>query len=121
GGFNVPAGRYANPRICDPSHLRQVAAAFRRPDTTLDLAPFDHVLERAAPGDFLYFDPPYAPLSRTARFTSYTSDGFARDHHRQLRDVVVALAARGCHVVLSNSTAPEIVDLYEQNADVRRA
>lgn len=121
GEFNVPAGRYAKPRICDEASVRRVAAALGGPGITLDRAPFDRTVEGAAAGDFLYFDPPYAPLSRTARFTSYTAEGFGTAQQQRLRDVVIALATRGCHVVLSNSTAPEITELYENGKDVKSA
>ena len=82
---------------------------------------FESVLERAAPGDFVYFDPPYAPVSPTARFTSYTADGFGEEGHVRLQQVVVALARRGCAVVLSNSTAPLVRGLYDRNAEARAA
>lgn len=121
GGFNVPVGRYTKPRICDEVNVRCVAAALGSPRITLDRAPFDRTIESAAAGDFLYFDPPYAPLSKTARFTSYTSEGFGTAEQERLRDVVIALANRGCHVVLSNSTAPEIADLYESDEEVKGA
>jgi DNA adenine methylase len=121
GEFNVPAGRYAKPRIADEANLRRVAMALGRPGVTLDRAPFDRSVEGAQAGDFLYFDPPYAPLSQTARFTSYTTEGFDAGDQRRLRDVVVTLARRGCHVVMSNSTAPEIAKLYEDSKDVRAA
>ena len=121
GAFNVPAGRYAKPRICDEAGVRRVAAALGGPRIALDRAPFDRTVESAAPGDFVYFDPPYAPLSKTARFTSYTSEGFGTAEQQRLRDVVIVLARRGCHVVLSNSTAPEIAELYESNKDVKSA
>ena len=114
GQFNVPAGRYAKPRICDDASLRRVARALARTGVTLDRARFDRAVDSAVAGDFLYFDPPYAPLSKTARFTSYTTDGFDAGEQERLRDVVIALAKRGCHVMLSNSTAPEIVRLYEE-------
>ena len=121
GEFNVPAGRYFNPRICDEMNVHRVADALGRPDITVEHGPFDRVIEGARPGDFLYFDPPYAPLSKTARFTSYTSEGFdARDQQR-LRDVVVTLARRGCHVLMSNSTAPRIAALYEESKEVTAA
>ena len=121
GAFNVPVGRYANPRICDEANVRNVAAALGGPRITLDHAPFERTVASAAAGDFLYFDPPYAPLSKTARFTSYTSEGFGPADQERLRDVVVALAVRGCHVVMSNSTAAEISTLYEDNPIVRAA
>jgi DNA adenine methylase len=120
GAFNVPAGRYANPRICDADNLRRVAAAFRQPGVSLVCGRFDHVVAEAGVGDFLYFDPPYAPLSRTANFTSYTAGGFSLDDQERLRQIVVTLARRGCLVVLSNSTAREITHLYK-NKDVVRA
>ena len=121
GEFNVPAGRYARPRICDEVNLRRVAAALARSTITLERAPFDRVFESAAAGDFLYFDPPYAPLSKTARFTSYTSEGFNADDQERLRNVAVMLAGRGCHVLISNSTAPDIARLYEDSKDVKAA
>jgi DNA adenine methylase len=114
GRFNVPAGRYARPRISDPPHIHRVAQALGHTNVRLELAGFEAVLDRARPGDFLYFDPPYAPLSATARFTAYTANPFTLDDHARLRDVVVALAARGCHVMVSNSDAPAVAALYEQ-------
>ena len=121
GQFNVPAGRYTKPRICDEVNLRRVATALARAGVTLDRARFDRAVDSAGAGDFLYFDPPYAPLSKTARFTSYTTDGFDADDQQRLRDVVVTLARRGCHVVMSNSTAPDIARLYEDSKDVTSA
>ena len=66
GAFNVPVGRYAAPRICDPEHIRMVATAFGSRQVAIDCAPFEDVLAGAGTGDFVYCDPPYAPLSRTA-------------------------------------------------------
>lgn len=121
GAFNVPAGRYTRPRIADPTNLALVAAALRGPTTRVQRADFPEVLEIAKPGDFIYMDPPYAPVSRTSRFTSYTAGGFTLDDQRTLRDVVVTLAERGCAVTLSNSTAPEVLDLFGADARVRAA
>jgi len=121
GAFNVPAGRYQAPRICDPNNIRRVAAALNRPSVTLMRADFDRMLSKASTGDFIYIDPPYAPLSRTAHFTSYTAGGFGHDQRRRLRDVIVELAQRGCQVLLSNSTATEIADLYERSREVEEA
>ena len=121
GAFNVPAGRYRRPRIFDPAHLCGVAAALGAPGVMLDLAPFEAVTHAAAPGDLIYFDPPYAPLSATARFTSYTARPFTLDDHARLRDCAVALARRGCHVMVSNSSAPAIAALYEDDPRVAAA
>jgi DNA adenine methylase len=121
GEFNVPAGRYAKPRICDVVNLRRVAEALGRPEVTLARSRFDRAIDSAQPGDFLYFDPPYAPMSKTANFTSYTTERFDADDQERLRDVVMTLARRGCHVVMSNSTSPEIVQLYEGNKEAKAA
>jgi DNA adenine methylase len=121
GGFNVPAGRYLAPRICDEATVRTVAAALSYEHVQLAHLQFDRAVETAQSDDFLYFDPPYSPLSKTANFTSYTPGGFDRHDQARLRDVVVDLARRGCHVVMSNSTALEITELYESNKDVKMA
>jgi DNA adenine methylase len=119
GDFNVPAGRYVKPHICDADNLRQVSRALK--NVCLECAAFERVLETAEPGDFFYFDPPYAPLSRTASFTSYTAGGFSLEQQQRLRQTIVALARRGCHVVLSNSTAREIAELYADDPEVAGA
>jgi DNA adenine methylase len=119
--FNVPRGRYVNPRICDPQNLQRVAAALAETRADIRQEPFEIVLDRAQPGDFVYFDPPYAPLSRTALFTSYTAEGFSLADQRRLQQVAIELANRGCRVLLSNSTAPEIAALYDGNPHAEAA
>jgi len=121
GGFNVPAGRYERPRICDGENLRRVAAALNEPGVTLTCLTFDRVFDDAEAGDFVYFDPPYAPVSPTAQFTSYTANGFGDADQRRLQNVVVELARRSCQVLLSNSTAPEISELYERDGAAKKA
>jgi DNA adenine methylase len=121
GGFNVPAGQYENPRIGNGDNIRAVAAALSQPGISLTCATFDRVLDEARAGDFSYFDPPYAPLTRTAQATSYTVGGFGYAEQRRLQAVVVELARRGCQVPLSNSTAPEISHLYERNDAAKAA
>ena len=121
GAFNVPAGRYREPRICDPEHIQAVAGVLRRPRVVIQHRGFEEAIGEAGKGDFVYCDPPYAPLSRTAAFTSYTAGGFDANDQRRLQRVVIELARRGCHVLLSNSTAGEIAALYEQSAEARRA
>ena len=74
GKFNVPIGRYKNPKICDADNLRACSAVLQ--GVEIHHQGFDAVLERAGSGDFVYFDPPYVPVSATASFTAYTSDGF---------------------------------------------
>ncbi|MGQ0736997.1 MAG: DNA adenine methylase [Acidobacteriota bacterium] len=112
GHLNVPAGRYANPRIADADLLRAVSTVLRRPEITLSHEPFDHLLEDARSGDFAYFDPPYAPITTTSSFHAYTPGGFGDADHDRLHTVATTLAERGVWVLLSNSTAPRIVRLY---------
>jgi DNA adenine methylase len=121
GDFNVPAGRYTNPQICDATNLRAVAAALRLSTVDVRHGGFDALVSRCRPHDFVYFDPPYAPLSSTSRFTSYTAHGFTDDDQRRLQEVVIDLARRGCFVVVSNSTAKSITQLYEHDPSARRA
>jgi DNA adenine methylase len=108
--FNVPFGAYANPTICDADVLRAASAALA--DTELHVEDFGAVLDRADAGDFVYFDPPYVPLSASSSFTSYTADGFGMPEQTRLRDTARALKARGVHVLLSNSSAPAVHELY---------
>jgi DNA adenine methylase len=112
GGFNVPAGRYTNPTICDERHLRSVAAALASPGVTIALQPFHRTLDQAGADDFVYCDPPYAPLSRTSSFANYTADGFTSRDQLRLQEAVVAACKRGAFLVVSNSSAAEILSAY---------
>jgi DNA adenine methylase len=121
GAFNVPAGRYDRPKIADREKLARVAHALSAARLRLVWGSFEIALGIAEAGDFVYFDPPYAPLSRTANFTSYTAPRFGAQDQRRLQQIVIALAGRGCHVLLSNSTADEIAALYEHSDEARAA
>jgi DNA adenine methylase len=119
GDFNVPVGRYVNPRICDEENLMNVAALLRTPQVSVRHDSYQYVADEATAGDFLYFDPPYAPVSPTAHFRSYTADGFSDDDQKRLQKLVVELARRGCWVLVSNSTAKQIENLYDSNDDAQ--
>lgn len=121
GEFNVPPGRYDRPRIVDRSLLARAANALSAGNVRLERAGFERVLETATPGDFVYFDPPYAPLTRTANFRGYTGRGFSDRDQEALQRVVIALAERGVNVLLSNSTAPSVTELYENNSAAANA
>ena len=110
GQFNVPLGRYHNPTICDAGNLRAVHQALQA--VTLLEDDFTHCLALAEPGDFVYLDPPYHPLSETANFTSYTSRDFGLEDQRRLAKVFCELDRRGCQVMLSNSHTGLIRELY---------
>jgi DNA adenine methylase len=112
GEFNVPAGRYTNPRILDEECLRAAGRELAR--TELRCQSFEELVAQAKPGDFVYFDPPYEPVSRTSNFTAYGQDGFTREDQTRLRDVFAALDKRRCKLMLSNSDVPIIRDLYKK-------
>jgi DNA adenine methylase len=112
GGYNVPAGRYLRPRIVQSERLRAAAKALASPDVSIRCQPFHEAASPAEPGALVYFDPPYAPLGRTANFRHYTARGFSDDDQARLQTLAVTLAGRGVHVLLSNSSAASIVKLY---------
>ena len=116
GAFNVPAGRYSDPRICDADHVRQVASVLQRSGVAIQHRGFEDALGEAGDGDFVYCDPPYAPLSRTSSFASYTATGFAALDQQRLTEAVVRACHRGARVVVSNSSAPEIESAYRTRA-----
>ena len=110
GGFNVPFGRYTNPTICDEANLRAVSAALSSAAIMND--PFDGIVERARPGDLVYLDPPYVPVSRTSNFVSYAKTGFTTDDQETLATAVETLVDRGVFVMLSNSDTPWVRKRY---------
>jgi DNA adenine methylase len=79
---------------------------------TMMHADFQRIVRGAGEGDFVYFDPPYHPLSKTACFTDYTTGGFSFADQERLARVFRQLADRGALLMLSNSDTPEIEDLY---------
>ncbi len=110
GKFNVPFGRYKFPKYADVENLLAVSRALQ--DVDILCAPFESVLNRVSPGDWVYFDPPYVPLSRTANFTSYYSHGFGLSEQQRLRDLCVELTRNKVYVMLSNSDTEIIRSLY---------
>lgn len=114
--FNVPFGRHTRPLICDEANLQACSAVLQRAQVLHDT--FESVESRTQPGDFVYFDPPYEPLSNTSNFTSYSSGGFTIDDQRRLRDLAVRLKRRHVHVLVSNSAAEPIYALYDRHFEV---
>jgi len=121
GEFNVPPGRYDSPKVIDRPLLTRVSEVLASPGVRIEHAAFDRVLQEARAGDFVYFDPPYAPLSATANFRGYTGRGFSETDQERLQQALITLAGRGVQVLLSNSVAPSISRLYEDNKDVAAA
>ena len=113
GEFNVPMGRYKKPNICDLDTIRSASVALQ--STVIEVRAFDDVLNYAKTSDdFVYFDPPYYPLSSTSNFTTYSSYSFNEYDQIRLRDTFVELAERGVKVMLSNSDCSFIRELYSK-------
>jgi len=114
GKFNVPFGRYkTKPKLYDYENLAAVGARLKRAE--LEVAPFEVTLRQAEPGDFVYLDPPYYPLSPTSSFTGYTGGGFTEADQVRLRDAIVETHQRTggrARIMLSNSSAPGLLALY---------
>ncbi len=117
GWFNVPFGKYTNPLICDENNLRKASKALK--NVEIKKQDYKEVLKKARKGDFVYFDPPYYPVSKTASFTSYTSESFLDKEQIELRDTFVELHKRGCFVMLSNSNTPLINKIYSEPKGLR--
>jgi DNA adenine methylase len=111
GEYNVPFGRHRKPNICDEANLRSAAAALQR--ATVESADFEAVCGRAGPGDAVYLDPPYLPLSRTSSFAAYDRHPFGLEEHQRLASVFSQLAERGVPAVLSNSLTPQTQALFQ--------
>jgi DNA adenine methylase len=113
GAFNVPFGRYRRPpRLYDAENLRAAARLLARAE--LVAAPYQQTLQAARPGDFVYLDPPYQPLTASANFTRYTSAGFGPADQEQLAEEVKRLTQRGVLVLLSNSDTPVVRARYRE-------
>ncbi|MFW9890226.1 MAG: DNA adenine methylase [Candidatus Thorarchaeota archaeon] len=110
GEFNVPFGRHKNPRILDEGNLMAVGKALRSVD--LFCADFSDSLSTAREGDFIYLDPPYAPLNSTSVFTSYIEGGFDYEQQERLANCFSGLSEKGCYVLQSNSATDYIRNLY---------
>jgi DNA adenine methylase len=112
GEFNVPLGRYANPRILDEQNLRRVSQILRGAEILC--ADFEEAVADCRPGDLVYFDPPYHPLSATSRFTTYTAHGFDEEEQERLARVFWTSRNKGAAVLLSNSDTEWVRGLYEK-------
>lgn len=121
GQFNVPFGRYKAPTIVDEAVLRAVSKYLNNHKDTIKMlnGDFEEVVCGAKRGDFIYFDPPYDPVSDTASFTGYDVNGFSRAEQTRLKGVVDELRRRECKVLLSNAYTPFIADLYSSYTCVK--
>lgn len=111
GRFNVPFGRYKNPKICDEEGLRVASQVLKKAEILC--GDYILVLEHyAQPGDFVFLDPPYLPISEYSDFKRYTKEQFYEEDHIELAKMVMTLHERGCHIILTNSNHPLVHELY---------
>ena len=112
GQFNVPFGKYKAPNFCDVEALYAASGALQNADIVA--GDYLSVLkEYARPGDFIFLDPPYLPVSEYADFKRYTKEQFYEEDHIELAEEVSRLQALGCHVILTNSNHPIVHELYK--------
>jgi DNA adenine methylase len=114
GEFNVPFGKWKGghtPKVLDATNLRACSKVLD--SVTLCCRDFHEAVSGAGPGDVVYFDPPYVPVSATSNFQSYTSDGFTLDDQHRLVASFRELAQRGVTVIASNSDTEVTRSLYK--------
>jgi DNA adenine methylase len=116
GIFNVPFGRYANPGILNEEWMRE--ASKQLAGAKIEAKDFRLLEREARKGDFIYFDPPYHPRSKTSYFTAYTPGSFGQADQEKLAELYRALDKKGCLLMLSNSDTPLVKDLY-RGFDIR--
>lgn len=116
--FNVPYGRYKNPNIVNEETLRSVSYYLTASNAVILNGDFEKATDYAEPGDFIYLDPPYAPMDADSNnFVGYTHGGFGYEEQVRLKEVYDRLDALGCYVMLSNSSSDFIHDLYADYAE----
>jgi len=114
GQFNTPFGRYINPKIVDETVLKAVNKYLNSSDVTTLNLDFEEAVSTAKKGDFVYFDPPYDPISDTSSFTGYDINGFNKNEQKRLKDTFEELTNKGVKCMLSNSKTPFITKLYNE-------
>ncbi|MBQ2389082.1 MAG: DNA adenine methylase [Clostridia bacterium] len=101
GYFNVPMGSYKNPLICDENNLRAVSRKLQK--VTIMCGDYKKLINLIDENTFVYFDPPYKPLTNTANFTSYTENSFDDKKQIELSNFINEIHKKGAKILLSNS------------------
>ncbi len=117
GEFNVPFGKRKNPGIYDEENIKNISKLLKK-DELLNLD-FEEAVKNASEGDFVYFDPPYVPLTKTSSFTSYSKEDFNLEEQKRLARVLNELHERGCLVMESNSGSEIIENIYGEYEDLK--
>lgn len=110
GRFNVPFGKYSRPSIPGSSHILEFSEMLQ--DVRIECTDFRASIKEIGERDFVYFDPPYVPVSRTSNFTDYSKEGFSRFDQERLLDTCRELESRGIRFILSNSYSENNIGFY---------
>lgn len=113
GEFNSPFGRYKNPNIVNETTIRAVSKYLNTNKITILNGDFEEALKGIKKGSFVYFDPPYHPVSASSNFTGYVQGGFDMYEQVRLRDLCNKLNEKEINFLLSNSATQFIEDLYK--------
>jgi len=114
GNFNVPHGRYINPKICNKEKLIDCSELLRISDATIVCDTYKNIISKCENNDFIYLDPPYFPISKTSNFTDYTKECFGILEHNELAKEFERLSSIGVKAILSNSNSEYIKSLYKK-------
>lgn len=112
--FNVPYGKYKNPKIVDEPLLENISEYLNSSNILILNEDFEEVVKMCKSGDFVYFDPPYIPLNETSSFTHYTNEGFSYEDQLRLRRVFSELSKKNVYCMLSNSYSQMTLELYKE-------
>ncbi|WP_159583556.1 DNA adenine methylase [Streptococcus halichoeri] len=116
GQFNAPYGKYKNPAIVNDVTIKAVSNYFNSANIKFLNGDYKEALKGLRKGTFVYFDPPYMPVSSSSNFTGYTENGFGYEKQVELRDECLKLNKRGIKFLQSNSYTPEILELYSDSS-----
>jgi DNA adenine methylase len=111
GEFNVPFGQHGpNVEICNRSQLRNASRALKA--ANIETADFESAVQKARPGDVVYFDPPYYVAHNSNGFIEYNAKVFSWEDQRRLARVALILVNSGISVIVSNADHPLIIESY---------
>ena len=110
--INTPDGHYKSPFVPVVDRFLAVSSYLKDNDVKIKHASYLEICKDCEKGDFVYFDPPYDPISSTS-FTSYASDGFSQNDQCELKELCGTLDKKGVKFMLSNSATPFIKELYK--------
>ena len=113
GNFNVPHGRYFNPKICNKEKLIECSSLLNNAEVKIVCDIYKNTTLKCKDNDFVYLDPPYFPVSRTSNFTDYTKESFGIQQHQELANEFDRLDSIGSKVLLSNSNSEYVKSLYK--------